>query len=208
MSPFLICSLLSPLLPIVVGFKTRSSALWWYCLTAFCFDITGTLLKRVFLVNHLVVGNIFLVVEFLFLSFIFKRAVFGKRSLLFFVWLAGVVAVYALMSVRTFQTFNLTSASIFYFVYVIYVLLGFLYILKMSEVILLERSWFFWVCVAFGLYSSGDFLLFLFRNYIVENNSDLMSKLWTYLFLTSNILKNLLLGIAIYWHVKPRHEPR
>jgi hypothetical protein len=205
MAPILILSILSPLLPLAAGVKKRFSLIWSYCLVALLFDTTGTLLKRVFHVNHLWVGNIFLLVEFVLLSLLFRRIVPVRRTV-FYIWIAFVSAIYLLLSRHTFWTFNLTSASIFSFLYILYSLAGYHSIVKEKETLFVERFWFFWLCSAIAIYASGSFLLFLFRNYMITKDPSLYLELWSLLFLSLNILKNLLLSIAIFYYPLRKNE--
>lgn len=94
------------------------------------------------------------------------------------------------------------GTSIFAFVYIVYGILGFYSLLRKQDELFLDRSWFFWLNVALTMYASGTFLLFLFMDYLLSLDFDLFNKIWSSVFLTLNITKNLLIAVALY-HYKP-----
>jgi hypothetical protein len=188
--------------PLIVGLKNRSTLLWLYPLTGLIFDVSITLFKRVLHVNHKWPLNLFVLLEFLIISLLYRKAVFKNNT--FFSWFVALfgVAFIANTISTSLTTFNVLGTSIAAFVYIVYCLCGFYRILQAQEVIYLEKSWFFWLNVALTIYASGSFLVFLFMNYLETAHNQLFLKIWGLVFLTLNITKNLLIAVALY-HYKP-----
>lgn len=101
---------------------------------------------------------------------------------------------------------NEAGASFFSFVYILYGIAGFYDILSRQETPHLERSWFFWFNVAFLVYSSGSFLIFLLRQMVVLKNQEAYRAIWHYVFLSLNIFKYLLVGVALYCYEKGNNK--
>jgi hypothetical protein len=99
------------------------------------------------------------------------------------------------------MSFNLMAASVAHFFYIILCITGFYSLLQKQEFVYLEKSWFFWLNTALTIYASGNFLLFLFMDYLNTLDRPLFLKIWNIFFLL-NITKNLLIAVALY-HYKP-----
>lgn len=205
----LILSILSPLVAIIAGFGTRKQTLlWYYPLTGFVFDVTISFLKRGLHMSHKWPANIFILAEFILISCIYRKHLFRSRKA-FILFVTGFSLAFTAHTLSySLLEFNKTGSSIFTFIYIIYGIYGLYTILKKQDVIYLEKSWFFWLNVALIIYASGNFLLFLFRDYMVRENRELYLLLWKNVFLTLNIIKNLLLAVSLYRLSKEaRHEP-
>lgn len=193
----LYASILSALIPISIGIRNRNSLLWTYVTLAFLADIIQLLLKRVFLVPHHPVANIFILTEFLLISAIYKNEIFKKNDKLFYgfvVFLSSVFVIGVFTQDETIFKLNTTGAGLFYFSYIIYAIAGFFTILKKQQVLFIERSSFFWVNVALLLYASGSVLTLLFHNYLDER---FFLFLWHICFRVLNISKNVILAVAL-----------
>jgi hypothetical protein len=92
---------------------------------------------------------------------------------------------------------NRVGTSVLLSIYTLCCIAGFLKILKEQRILHLEKSYQFWANVAILIYSSGAFFIFLAADTIRAENKAAMSQLWGTLFLSLNILKNILLGIAL-----------
>jgi len=172
--------------------------LWFYPLTGFAFDILVSIFKRIGSGGNGWVSNLFVLTEFLILSFIYRKRVFPNDRV-FFLFTGALVLFFISTTFNTsLVRFNLFGASFFSFSYIVYGLLGFRSILKEKDIMALERYWFFWLNTAVLTYASGTFLLFLFRDYLWSVNEVFYKQLWNSLFLSLNIIKNLLLAVALY----------
>lgn len=207
MTPILVVSILSPLIPLITGMKKRLTLLWLYCLTGLAFELGITLFKRVFHINYLLPSNLYLLVECVFISFLFRKAVF-HRALTFYLVLVSLCLFFVITTVSgsVFQL-NHLGASVLSLSYIVFAMLCLYGILKEQRTVYLEENWLFWLAVAFILYSSGNVLIFLFRPYLIDRDYEVFRKLWFYLYLMLNILKNILIAVALY-RFKPAHHER
>ncbi len=194
---FLIISISSPLIALIVGRKKRYSTLWFYVLVGLSFDLLLVFLKRVLHTHHLWAGNIFILIEFLFISFIYKQNLI-KNNFIFYL-LITILSMFFIVNTLQKSVYDLNTfgGSFFYLAFIFYSIFGFFLLLKEQKVPSLEKSSFFWINVAFIIYSSGNFLLFLFKDYLQQNENELFLLLWSSFFLILNILKNTFLGIAL-----------
>ena len=194
--PLAFISILSPLVPLLVGIKKRYSILWLYVFTGFFFDLLISILKRIPANRHWA-ANLFVLVEFLLISFYYKKKIF--RSAIFFYSLIMILSAFFVCTTlaKILTDLNTFGYSIFLFIFILYGITGLYLILKEKKMLFIEKSSFFWANAAFILYASGNFLLFLFKDFMHEKNLLAFNLLWAVCFLTLNILKNLLLAIAL-----------
>lgn len=184
-------------MPLIAGFKRRFSILWFYALTCLSLDLATTFLRRVLDMKHYFAANLFALVEFLIISFFYRKKIFRNDAVFYTI----VVTLGSFFIINTYPValtdFNTFGSSFFSFSYIVYGIVGLYVLLKEQKVLFLEKSSFFWVNVAFIIYASGNFLLFLFRYYLQENDVQLYRLLWSTFFLALNILKNVFLAIAL-----------
>lgn len=195
----LLISILSPLIPIIAGFRNRSNTLWWYSICSILNDCMIPVIRKTLGAEISVSSNIFAICEFILLLFYYKNRVFRRDTLFYFVLFVNIFLFLALTSSDTgWLTLNRLGISIFMIQYIGLSIAGFLTILRQQKIVFLERSSFFWSNVAILTYSSGAFFLFLFTIHITDSEDWLaLYRLWGTLFLSLNILKNILLGIAL-----------
>lgn len=172
--------------------------LWFYPLTGFAFDILVSIFKRIGSSGNGWVSNLFVLTEFIILSFIYRKRVFPNDRVFFLFTGAMVVFFVSTTLNASLVRFNMFGASFFSFSYIVYGLLGFRSILKETDIVSLERYWFFWLNTAVLTYASGTFLLFLFKDYLWAVNEVFYKQLWNSLFQLLNIIKNILLAVALY----------
>lgn len=96
---------------------------------------------------------------------------------------------------------NTSGAALFSLIYIVFSIVGLARILQSQQVLFLDKYWFFWLCVSFLLYSSGNVLLFLFRIILIQKDPELYRVLWIYLFCSLNILKNIFFAVALSRYV-------
>ena len=199
----ILIAIASHLLPILVGFKGRIHLLCIIPLVSFAFDVLITVLKRGMGINSQWLGNLFLPAEFILVSLLYQKYVLKARPSLFFLFMLCMCLGFIVhTSINSAAVLNKFGGSAFYFTYMLYSMLGFYMILKKQDVIHIERSWKFWTNVTFLLYASGDFFLLLFAGYLKKTYPDFYTALWQNVWLTLTIVKNLLLGIAVYYYNK------
>lgn len=195
----LLISILSPLIPLVTGYRqARRNPLWWYALICILSDTSIFIVKRALHLNFAWIANLFVIAElFLFIMY-FKSKVFRKNTLLYYLLFAS----FLFFTVHTSLTkgwfiVNRTGISVLLGIYMLCCIAGFYKILKEQKILHLEQSSLFWSNVAILIYASGAFFLFLVADTLRAENKVAMGQLWGTLFLSLNILKNILLGIAL-----------
>lgn len=195
----LLLSSLAPLFPIIIGWHKRFSILWWYALTGLCFDLMPYISKDWFHIGFYWLGNVYLGFEYFLLSFYYRNKVFKNKALFLCVFTTGIIIyiTYTTCQHGSWLVFNYDATSFFNLYYLILSIIGFYFLLKEQRILFLDHSSFFWVNVAVLISSSGIFFIFLLRNTIEATDPKAMDILWDSVFLSLNILKNILLGIAL-----------
>ena len=198
-------SIYSALIPLAAGIK-RPGILWFYILLCLIADLAIVSAKATGDPElHKWIGNPFVILEFIMISFIYRKRIFKNDSI--FVGVVAAILLLFLLTIKSFKELNTFGYSLLLLLYAGYGILGLYAILKAPQIIALERSSFFWINVALIIYASGDFLLLLFKDYLWEADKAFFLKLWGISFLVLNITKNLLLSFATY-HYKPElYEP-
>ncbi|PSK92156.1 hypothetical protein [Taibaiella chishuiensis] len=192
-------STLAPFFPLIAGFRQRSSIIWWYCLFSLTTDLLTYYLRQQEIQLSLP-GNIFAGIEFLCLLFFYKNKVFLRRNTLFYIILAsGILFFLTTTSLGPgWFTLNRMGITMFLLLYIVLALTGFYMLLREQNSRSAERSSFFWVNTAVLLFASGAFFMFLYTaNIKSAADKKALSQLWFTLFQVINILKNILLGIAL-----------
>lgn len=190
-------SIFSPLIALAAGYRQRFTLLWYYVLAGLFFDLLLPLLKRGLEVNHFWAGNLFVLLEFLMIAFYYRGKIFRNKLLFGGVAVAGSIFFISSTITKSVFVFNAFGASVFFFTYIIFGIIGLYRMLQAQNELFLERSSFFWVNVAFIIYASGNFLLFLFMDYLRQHDDKILLMLWATTFQILNIIKNILLGVAL-----------
>ncbi len=197
---FKIISICSAFVPIISGLRNRKTLLWVYPVAALILDIAIQLFKFKLELPHSGLQNLYLLVEFILLSFIYKEAVIQAKKVFYNFFIAALV-FFALTTFPHPNTeFNEAGATLFSFCYIILGIAGLYSILKQQRFLYLEKSWFFWLNTGIILYASGNFLIFLFADLRHQDRSMFLS-LWQ-IFWVLNITKNIFLALALYWYRK------
>lgn len=212
LQPYILVSALSPLLAIVIGIVyKKKSLLWYYAIADFGFDAGIILLKRVWKTNYSLAGNLFFLLEFLFFAFAFRKRIF-RNDKEFGIIISVLMLGYLYYTVICHSPFehHLTGAAIFFSApYILWCILGFHSIMfqKNNRIIALEKSSFFWFNTALILYACGSIILFLFYDYLIalKGNKEFLS-LWLIVFISVNILKNIVLVPIVYFYKKEEYE--
>jgi len=200
MRMMLLLSTLSPIIPLTAGWRKRNGYLWYYALVGLCFDAMPYLSKNWFQMGFHWLGNVYLLVEFMMLSIYYRNKVFRSKTLFLFTLATGLTIFIISTSAQEngWRSFNYDATSFLNLFYLLLAMAGFYTLLRDQKTFFLERSSFFWVNVTILIYTSGNFFIFLLRNNIEANDPKFMDLLWARGFLSLNILKNMLLAIALY----------
>lgn len=195
-------SIISALLPLMIGKRDNNPLLWTYILAGFCFDISITVFKRLIHVDwfdYHWLGVIYFAVEFVFISLYYNKYIFKHKSIFITILLAGLL-FYSITTINseTFTHYGLNGigAGAFLLAYITYSLAGFHKILKEQTIVRLERSPFFWINTAFLIYAAGSIVVFVCLDFFLVENKMLIYTLWVFRN-TLNVIKNVIFAKAL-----------
>jgi len=190
-----VISAVSPLLPIVLGFRNApKSYIWWYAWVCLLSDLAIFLSKHYYEARYAWIANLFVVAEFLLFLLYFREKIFNRSK-----WLPAFIGLGLLLFVLTFKGWfiiNRIGVSIFLVFYIVICVISYYRILKEQQAVHLEKSSVFWVTTGIFIYSSGTFFLFLGADALAVSSKDAATFLLAF-FAPFNILKNVMLGIAL-----------
>lgn len=186
---------LSALWAVWVGRRQRS-VLWLYAFCSLFFDVLSYILKRTSIKWR--TANLFLLIEFILVSAYFINKIERKNYRMTLYVTAGAMCLYYIIHTLngTLYKVNFTDASLLYGMYIFYSLVGLYKVITEIEFVMVERNPLFIISVAFLLYASGNFIIFLFENNVLIMNKGLKAMLWLYIHNPLNILKNFMLAYA------------
>lgn len=163
-------------------------------------DLLINLILRKFELPHLWAANLFLVSEFVLISFYYRNKIYkGKRVSLFYG--STSLSVLAFAVVWAFNGVNnlngMAAAIIFSPILCLYGLTGLRNMLLEQRVPFLSKSSFFWANVAFIPYFTGSFFILLFSDYYFkQEEKNLLAVLWVF-HDVFNVAKNLFLTLSL-----------
>lgn len=210
--PYLIMILsnVSPLPAIIAGRRYRN-VLWYYMLACIIADVSDLVVKYMVVSSYAIVTNLFLLVEFVLISYYFVTTLWNNKKIhiviplfliaAFYIYNTVVGMLYGDRSAVVAYTYNYLEASLFYITYIIFSLLSLFRVMQKVDEVRLERSPLFLSGVAFLLYASGALFLLLFKDLIVQADVRLFGNLWIYFFLPLNIIKNLLIAVSLHYAI-------
>lgn len=190
-------SILSHLLPIIIGKRNNNSLLWTYVLTGFCFEIILTSLKRIFNidgVDYHLIGSIYFLVEFMFVTFYYYPKVIPTKK-----YLITITSLFTIIYLLTFYDGTIISgkgAGIFILLFSIYSIIGMYQLLNTKNSIRIERSSFFWVNTGFLIYAAGSLPIFIAVDTLLEVNKETLYSLWIFRNVL-NVIKNVIFTKAL-----------
>lgn len=174
--------------------------MFFFYTSSFAFFLCLSLFFKFILHNpvlQLLANRIFLLVEFIFLSVFFFRVLIGKGKGLVFT--IGVISflIYSLYDYYTSQpgqfTFLPLVAECFFFILTIVYFFYEKIQYNISSPLYTMPT--FWISVAFLIYFSGNFFLFLFSKTMFTNPD--FREQYTLIYSTVTIMKNIFLCTAI-----------
>lgn len=200
-------SVFSPLPPVIIGVRQRNNLLWWYAIIGLLFDIAVTLVIRFGHFPHkdtsiAVAQNTFLVTEFLLISLYYRKRILKKKYFDNCIIPAAIALFIGSVLYTKNAALNFVGGAGFDFICIFYAVAGFYSLLKKSGLVFPARSAFFWVNVAFLIYCSGNFFIFLFTEYLMQSSAELSRQFWV-LHNILNIVFSIFITIAF---TKKIHE--
>jgi hypothetical protein len=183
-SPYSLISIFSPLLSVIAGWNKKGSLIWIYAVCALFFDaFTSLYLKKTLQVNIQWSANLFVLLEFVLITFYYKERIFRNR--VFFYSILISFSVFFVVTTLYFSpfVFNLFGASFFCLAYIIYTIYAFYLMLQKKEILFLHRS--------------ASFLLFLSKDYLMTTDAHFFMRLWSIVFVSLNIAKHILLALGL-----------
>jgi len=150
--------------------------------------------------SNLIVNNVYFVLSFGILSLIYTQLLQGARIVIYLAYAATLVLFVfdscCAQSITGVQSYVITLCSVLALGYSI---VYFEHLRHTLPVANLTRSPFFWVNASVGYYFGLNLFIFVFSTYIFENlKEDEILAVWIFHNL-NNIIKNILLGIGMYY---------
>lgn len=155
-------------------------------------------------IDNLFVGNIYRVLEFVFLAWVYYLALELKNRNTFFAVIIFLI-VCLLANLFFFQGLlnsNSISKTIVSLSGIVFSLLFFYKITKELVIVNLTSLPMFWINSAVLFYFSGNLFLFMFDSYILTHLQEVSEQYWL-LHNLLNIIKNILLAIGL-WQVQEK----
>jgi len=161
--------------------------------------------------NKLIFLRIFLVSEFTLISFVFRyniNSLVVKKIMAIAPFLFFAFSVYDFIISKP-GNFSFVPLAVECLILIIYIIYFFFEKIQINTSIPLYTTYIFWFAVAFILYSSGNFFLFLYSNAFssAERKSIVFNNQYTLIYSTFTVLKNVFLCIGILLTQKKKKEP-
>jgi hypothetical protein len=197
---------LAELLPLILfliffnKIKSTEIRVFFVYTIVFALFLSISIYTRFFLKNlnlQLIVNRISLVVEFIFLSIFFYYSLSNKyRKWIFIIW-SIIFFSYSIYD------YNISKSGYFSFIPLVIECLFFLVVIvnffyekiQYSISAPIYNSPVFWISVAFLIYFSGNFFLFLLSNSMFKNQN--FKDLYTLIYSSVTIFKNIFLCVAV-----------
>lgn len=192
-------SVLVPLILAIVQWRklpSEISPLRWLLLVAPISDILMLTLSRVFKIRNLMVGDIFMFIQFSVLLFIFSLQF--SRKTLFFIFYSVVVVfhIFCLVYPNYVPSLLIGSNAVDGLILIGISIAIFYKLLNELKVMHIHRLPILWISFATLFYYSGSLFVFLSSNYL-EGDTESLSYLWM-LPNVLNFIKNILFAIALW----------
>lgn len=199
---FVIISMDSPLLGLWTGRKHKGHYLWVFCLCSFIWDYFSTILRYHFDYNITWLGNFWTIVEFITISYFISSALMLSRKATLGLIIGGLITYFLVFSPINFNEWNAYGSAIFSLSYIVLSILVFRKLILDLESKNILHSFTFWVTLAFFMYASLNFFVFVMMKTIHSSDPKTFGKIWTLVFTTSNITKNVLISIGFSYLTK------
>lgn len=197
------------IVPLIIGLIlrifTKKGVLFIYFLTLFSFFIEILNITFAFSGhNNLFLQDIYTPVEFILFA-LFYRSFFDSfsKSPIHFALIGAFVcvAIFDSFFVNDFFTINNFSDSLEAVVFILYSLTAFFFIMKRLMFEDLLNTAFFWINIAILIYFAGNLFLFMFSNYLQNNDRDQYLAVYNIHSIT-NIIYYILISIGFWKSAK------
>ncbi|WP_420387576.1 hypothetical protein [Roseivirga sp.] len=131
--------------------------------------------------NNLAVYNVYAVIQFIFVTRIYYKALQGdviRKGLDLITILFTLFAVINLIWIQSINSFNTNIIVSSFFFYVALAIVFFYQKLSTAKDVALERNPMFWLNSGMLIYNSGAFLLFVFVNHVITASDDVVMASW------------------------------
>jgi hypothetical protein len=185
-----VLSIVSPLVIVIGCWKHRLTLLWLYAATGFCSDVSSYWIEP-----KQLVGNIFLLAEFVLLSFFFRDIVYRNKALFVVITVALTFGYIARLLYAPINQFQIECGSFFCLIYIVYSLFAFYKLLKKETPQEVKTTFILAETTAIYVYASGCCLLFLFASIV---DKKFVTSIWGTYFCAINIFRYVMIGVALY----------
>lgn len=176
------------LLPIVVGFiryqrlgRDQKTLLWMICIVATNQFISWAWSIWIMPENNLPFFYVYILIEFLFLSFIyFKRFFPHSPRPIRLIWPGIVLSIWLLIFLwpGAMWTYPDLLRAIEGIVLILFAALYFLQVFKEGTIVRLTDNFLFWVSAGILVYFASNILLFLYSDLIAEQRMEVFELIW------------------------------
>jgi hypothetical protein len=125
-----------------------------------------------------------------------------SRKATFGLIIGGLAVYFLVFSPFNFKEWNAFGSALFSLSYIVLSILVFRKLMLDLESKNILHSFTFWVTLAFFMYASLNFFVFVMMKTIHSADPKTFGKIWTLVFTTSNITKNVLISIGFSYLTK------
>jgi hypothetical protein len=162
-------------------------------------DLFGYTIIKVGYKSNLPVGNIYILPQFFLISYIFS-ILLKKKQMVYITAVFYIVSwIFNTIFVQPLQEFQSWSSAIANIILICYSLWFYILMLEDLPTFSVFKFFPFWLNTAVFYYFGATFLIFLSTNYIIKTESEEFGMLFWVFHNVSNIIKNILFAIAIYY---------
>lgn len=156
-------------------------------------------------INSWPVVNLYFIVQFIFLYLVFTQSIKSKvLQLFFYTFIIFCLVNYSVIqSPLKFNSISSYSGALFMLVLALSYLYRLFWNLPVERVQDLPMLW---IAFAVLIYFGGTLFLFLFNNYLIDNEPGTHQAIWV-LHNMLNVSKNVFLSIALWKHYKQSTSP-
>lgn len=199
-------SVLLPIILVVIGWRVLNRELKLIA-TLLMFSALSDALSYIFIsysINSWPIVNVFFLIQFVILYFVFFSNFKKLVNILFYLFILFCLINYFFgQSPFKFNSISSYSGALFMLVLALSYLYRLFWQLPVERVQDLPMLW---IAFAVLIYFGGTLFLFLFNNYLIDNEPGTHQAIWV-LHNMLNVSKNVFLSIALWKHYKQSTSP-
>lgn len=186
---------------MLLGYKKRKSLLWLYVAAGLLADLSLTYILKPNGYSGGWFANLYVAIEIVVITYYVSQKLTPRNKNIVYTLLCILLVGYTLHTLnKGIDVFNGTGMCIVFAFGICLCMFGLFSMLNQPanmRIVQLETSAFFWACVASIIYYTGNFLLFLFINYLEQADRPTLYMLWVLIHNNLNILHRGLLAVSL-----------